>query len=114
MIDGDDIAVRHLAEQMGYLDPENSDEYAARVLEIIQLVSEPVIRGGVYDFGRSDVFARSRDAGLEIMFEDMSEYRVPPPETIFLHRKLVGSFMLCTRIGARVDVQALIRPFLPE
>jgi hypothetical protein len=43
----------------------------------------------------------------------MSEYRAPPPETMFLHRKLVGSFMLCSRIGARVDVQKLIRPFLP-
>jgi hypothetical protein len=48
-----------------------------------------------------------------MIFEDMSEYRVPPPETMFLHRKLVGSFMLCARIGARVDVQKLISPFLP-
>jgi len=48
-----------------------------------------------------------------MFFEDMSEYRVPPPETMFLHRKLVGSFMLCSRIGARVDVQKLLSPFLP-
>jgi predicted unusual protein kinase regulating ubiquinone biosynthesis (AarF/ABC1/UbiB family) len=113
MIDRDDMAVRRLAEQMGYLRPENSDEYVGRVLDIIRLISEPVIRGGVYDFGRSDVFARGRDAGLEMMFNDMSEYRVPPPETMFLHRKLVGSFMLCSRIGARVNVQELIEPFLP-
>jgi hypothetical protein len=43
----------------------------------------------------------------------MSEYRVPPPETMFLHRKLVGMFMLCSRLGARVDAQKLISPFLP-
>ncbi len=113
MIDGDDPEVRRLAEQMGYINPGNSDEYVGKILNLIRLVSEPVTRGGVYDFGTSDVFARGRDAGLEMIFEDMSEYRVPPPETMFLHRKLVGSFMLCSRIGARVDVQKLISPFLP-
>ena len=49
----------------------------------------------------------------EMIFEDISEYRVPPPETMFLHRKLVGCFMLCARLGARVEVQKLISPFLP-
>jgi hypothetical protein len=33
--------------------------------------------------------------------------RAPPPETIFLHRKLVGSFLLLARIGARVDARLL-------
>jgi len=113
MIDGDEPALRSLAEQMGYINPGNSDEYVGRILNLIRLVSEPVIKGGVYDFGTSDVFARGREAGLEMFIEDMSEYRVPPPETMFLHRKLVGSFMLCSRIGARVDVQKLISPFLP-
>jgi predicted unusual protein kinase regulating ubiquinone biosynthesis (AarF/ABC1/UbiB family) len=113
MIDGDEPALRSLAEQMGYINPGNSDEYVGRILSLIRLVSEPVIKGGVYDFGTSDVFARGREAGLEMFIEDMSEYRVPPPETMFLHRKLVGSFMLCSRIGARVDVQKLITPFLP-
>ncbi len=82
-------------------------------MNLIRLASEPVIKGGIYDFGTSDVFARGREAGLEMFFEDMSEYRVPPPETMFLHRKLVGCFMLCSRLGARVDVQKLISPFLP-
>ena len=113
MIDGDDVALRQLAEKMGYINPGNSDEYVGRVLNLIRLVSEPVIKGGVYDFQTSDVFARGRDAGLEMFFDDLSEYRVPPPETMFLHRKLVGSFMLCSRIGSRVNVQELLSPFLP-
>jgi hypothetical protein len=48
-----------------------------------------------------------------MMLGDMSEYKVPPPETMFLHRKLMGSYMLCHRIGARINVQKLILPFLP-
>jgi hypothetical protein len=33
---------------------------------------------------------------------------------MFLHRKLVGSYMLCARIGARVNVRELIWPFLDD
>jgi aarF domain-containing kinase len=113
MIDGDDLEVRRLAEQMGYINPGNSDAYVGKILNLIRLASEPVIHDGIYDFGSSTVFTRGRDAGLEMIFDDMSEYRVPPPETMFLHRKLVGCFMLCSRLGARVDVQKLISPFLP-
>ena len=113
MIDGDEPAVRRLAEQMGYINPGNSEEYVGKILHLIRLASEPVIQGGIYDFRSSTVFTRGREAGLEMIFEDMSEYRVPPPETMFLHRKLVGCFMLCARLGAQVDVQSLIVPFLP-
>jgi hypothetical protein len=105
--------VRRLAEQMGYINPGNSEEYVGKILHLIRLASEPVIQGGIYDFRSSTVFTRGREAGLEMIFEDMSEYRVPPPETMFLHRKLVGCFMLCARLGAQVDVQSLIVPFLP-
>jgi predicted unusual protein kinase regulating ubiquinone biosynthesis (AarF/ABC1/UbiB family) len=114
MIDRDEGALRGLAVKMGYLDPENSDEYVEKILDLIRLISEPVIKGGIYDFGVSDVFARGREAGLDMMYNDLSEYRAPPPETMFLHRKLVGAFMLCSRIGSRVNVQELIEPFLPR
>jgi predicted unusual protein kinase regulating ubiquinone biosynthesis (AarF/ABC1/UbiB family) len=113
LIDGDDVALRRLAVEMGYLRADSSDVHVKKILDIIRLVSEPVIQGGVYDFGESDVFARGRDAGFDMLFNDIGEYRVPPPATMFLHRKIAGSFMLCARIGARVNVRELIEPFLP-
>ena len=33
---------------------------------------------------------------------------------LFLQRKLVGSFLLLARLGARVDARSLILPFLPK
>ena len=81
---------------------------------MIRLICEPVRYNEVYDFGSSDLFARGRDAGMEMMLGDLGEYKIPPPETMFLHRKLVGSYMLCHRIGARINVQQLILPFLPR
>ncbi len=113
LIEEDDGAARHYAEQIGYLGPGDSSEHAERVLDLIRLICEPIRYDRVYDFGGSDLFARARDAGFEMVFGGSGEYRVPPPETIFLHRKLVGSFLLCARIKARINVQELIRPYLP-
>ena len=113
MIDGDDASTRQLALEMGYINRDNSEAYIERILDMIRLASEPIINAGVYAFGASDVFERGRDAGFELMFNDLKEYRPPPPETIFLHRKLVGCFMLCSRLGARVRVRDVIEPFLP-
>ena len=114
LIEEDDGAARHYAEQIGYLDPGDSSEHAERVLDVIRLVCEPIRYDEVYDFGASDLFARARDAGFDMVFSSKGEYKVPPPETVFLHRKLVGSFLLCARIQAMINVQELIKPFVPE
>jgi len=114
LIDEDDGAARHYAEQIGYLDPEDSSEHAALVLKVFRLACEPLRYDRIYDFGASDLFTRTREAGFEMVFSGRGEYKVPPPETVFLHRKLVGSFMICARIKSRVNVQKLIRPYLPQ
>jgi predicted unusual protein kinase regulating ubiquinone biosynthesis (AarF/ABC1/UbiB family) len=113
LIGEDDGAARHYAEQIGYLDSSDSSEHAERVLKVIRLVCEPIRYNRVYDFESSDLVSRARDAGFDMVFSSGGEFRVPPPETVFLHRKLVGSFLLCARIRARLNVQQLIRPFLP-
>jgi predicted unusual protein kinase regulating ubiquinone biosynthesis (AarF/ABC1/UbiB family) len=108
---GDRVAARGAAVEIGYLRPDERDDRAEGAVDLMFLVCEPLRHEGVYDFGRSDLPVRVRDAGFELAFR-RGFLHAPPPETVFLHRKLVGSFLLCARIRARVDARALILPFL--
>jgi predicted unusual protein kinase regulating ubiquinone biosynthesis (AarF/ABC1/UbiB family) len=112
LIAGDEGATRRYAEDIGYLRPSDSEVHAERVMGVLRLVCEPIVTPGAYDFGASDLAARARDAGIEMLFNSRGEFRAPPPETVFLHRKLVGSFLVCARIRARVPVQELICAYL--
>jgi predicted unusual protein kinase regulating ubiquinone biosynthesis (AarF/ABC1/UbiB family) len=109
---GDREGVRRAAVEIGYLAPGEREDRARGLVDLILLVCEPLRHAGVYDFGRSQLAARARDAGFDLMLRGF--LHAPPPETIFLHRKLAGSFLLCAKIGARVDAHALVAPLLQE
>jgi predicted unusual protein kinase regulating ubiquinone biosynthesis (AarF/ABC1/UbiB family) len=102
---------RH-AEAIGYLRPGDSPAYCGRIIDLIRIICEPLRIDAEYDFAASDVAPRARDAGIELAMKSRGELRSPPPETVFLHRKLIGSFLLCGRIRARLNVQRLLKEFL--
>jgi predicted unusual protein kinase regulating ubiquinone biosynthesis (AarF/ABC1/UbiB family) len=112
LIDDDVDGIWRHAEAIGYLRPEDSPAYCGRIIDLIRIVCEPLRIDAEYDFGTSNVAPRARDAGLELAMNSSRELRSPPPETVFLHRKLIGSFLLCGRIKARLNVQRLLREFL--
>jgi predicted unusual protein kinase regulating ubiquinone biosynthesis (AarF/ABC1/UbiB family) len=112
VIDGDRDAVGRLAARIGYVAADDPPERVRAAVDVIMLVCEPLRHRGRYDFGASDLPSRAGDLAYDLVFRQ-SLLRAPPPETIFLHRKLAGSFLLLARIGARVDARALVLPFLP-
>jgi predicted unusual protein kinase regulating ubiquinone biosynthesis (AarF/ABC1/UbiB family) len=112
VIDGDRAAVAREAIRIGYAARGDSPERVQAVVDVVFLACEPLRHVGRYDFPKSDLPSRVRALGLDLAFR-RGLLRPPPPATIFLHRKLVGSFLLLARIGARVDARALVLPFLP-
>jgi hypothetical protein len=65
---------------------------------------------GPLDFARDDLPARMRQRGMEIGSE-RDLWHIPPPETLFLQRKIGGLYLLAARLGARVDFPALLAPW---
>ncbi|HEX5065048.1 MAG TPA: AarF/ABC1/UbiB kinase family protein [Myxococcota bacterium] len=107
----DPEAVRAAAIAIGYLRPDDPEERVQAAVELMWMVCEPLRQTGPYDFGQSTLAARARDAGFDLAFKK-GFLRAPPAETVFLHRKLAGTFLLSGRIRARVDVRALLEPLL--
>ena len=103
---GDTETVRQCALALGYLDPGASPEQVASIAGLIALTGEPLRHSGPYDFGASDLFERIYVGGRDLFFQDAFG-RNPDPATFFLHRKFVGTFMLCRRLRARVDLNGL-------
>jgi hypothetical protein len=70
-----------------------------------------ILRGpGPFDFRGNDFADRVRARGREIGSE-RELWHLPPPETLFLQRKIGGLYLLATRLGARVDLAELVRRF---
>jgi predicted unusual protein kinase regulating ubiquinone biosynthesis (AarF/ABC1/UbiB family) len=107
---GDVEGVRAAATEIGYIRTDDPPERVKGVVEIIKLVCEPLSHRGLYDFAASGMMGRVRDLGISVAMKQ--GLRSPPPETIFLHRKLLGTFLICSRLRARVNVHALIERHL--
>ncbi len=103
--------VREAALAMGYLAADDTPGHAQGLVDLILMATEPLRHRGPYDFAMSDLFGRAHALGHDLVFRRGFK-RTPPPETMFLHRKFVGTFLLCTRLRARIDLRALVAPWL--
>ena len=55
--------------------------------------------------------AQLRDAGIALGL-DRDFWHIPPIDTLLLHRKLGGLFLLAARLRAQVNVRALMQNHL--
>jgi predicted unusual protein kinase regulating ubiquinone biosynthesis (AarF/ABC1/UbiB family) len=106
----DERALLEALYAIGYAHPDDPEPMTRNALAIIRLACEPLTHRGPYDFAGSGLLVRGRDFGLDAVFG--KGLRSPPAETLFLHRKLVGTFMICAKLHARVNVHALIERFV--
>jgi predicted unusual protein kinase regulating ubiquinone biosynthesis (AarF/ABC1/UbiB family) len=107
---GDDAALREALFAIGYAHPDDPETMTRNAVDIVRLVCEPLAHRGPFDFAASGLAVRARDLGLAVAFG--KGLRSPPPETIFLHRKLIGTFLICVKLRARVNVHAVIEKFV--
>ena len=97
------------AGEIGYFGAQIEDRHRQQVLDIFVMACEPLRHDGPYDFGRSDLARRMRDAGMQLG-TDRDFWHTPPVDALFLHRKIGGLYLLAARLGARVDIRRLFLP----
>jgi len=110
VVAGDKDVIREAVFEIGYARPDDPEPMVRNAVDIIQLVCEPLAHRGSYDFAASGLFVRARDLSLKVLLGQ--GLRSPPPETMFLHRKMLGTFLICTRFRACINVHALVERFL--
>ncbi len=103
---GDRPAMSAAAMAIGYVQAGILDHQREAVLNLFALACEPLRHAGAHDFGRSDLAARIRDAGMALV-TDRRLWHTPPADAIFLHRKIGGLYLLAARLKARVNVREL-------
>jgi predicted unusual protein kinase regulating ubiquinone biosynthesis (AarF/ABC1/UbiB family) len=110
-VDGSDGDIEAAAADVGYLEPADPAGYRSIVITLLRTATEPVRASGDFDFARSDLAGRMKDIVMEMRLSEKFA-RVPPPEILFLHRKLGGLYLLLSRLRARIPVAAVISPVI--
>ena len=110
-IERDAAAIEQATSDAGYTQPEDPRSYREAVTGLLVNATEPARHTGAYDFATTDLAARMSEKVMAMRFE-ARYWRLPPPDLLFLHRKLGGLYMLCSRLRAQVDVKRLVLPYL--
>jgi len=105
-LSGDRDGLRRFATSLGFVTSGDGERRLEAVADLLEASCEPFVARGVYDFGRSSLAERLRNAALSLAF-DAGHRRPPPPETLFLQRKFAGTFLLCARLRARIPLRGL-------
>ena len=110
-IRGERDALMASAEAVGYVGQGDPELYRSAVSVLVKAGAEPARAMGGYDFGRSSLARRMSEQVVSLRVENRM-WRMPPSEVLFLHRKLAGIYLLCTRLSASVDVRRLVEPYV--
>lgn len=109
----DHAAIDQAAMDAGYVHREDTPAYREAIRTLLIDATEPARASGGYDFAASDLAARMSEKVMRLRFEQQF-WRLPPTDLLYLHRKLGGLYMLCTRLRARVQVHRLVEPYLAD
>ncbi|RVU31234.1 AarF/ABC1/UbiB kinase family protein [Rheinheimera riviphila] len=115
LLENDEALQLQALQQIGYFSAEfragTAPAQLQAVMALVSLAGEPLQQQGAYDFATSDLASRMREAGMQLS-QQLQNWHTPPVDALFLHRKMAGLFLLAKTLKARVDVRALLLPFI--
>lgn len=100
----DEKALESAAAEIGYFSSAMRPEHKELVLKILMLASEPLRFEEAYPCGELALGNRMNKCAVALG-SDRSFSHIAPTETIFLHRKIGGIYMLAVQLKAKVDIR---------
>jgi len=109
----DSNAIILAADRLEYKASEASDEYQALLVSIFRIALAPFATPSLFDFKNARLSDQLSELG-EQGYNFKEFWQTPPTDILYLHRKLGGMYMLATRLGARVNVNSIVEPYLKK
>ena len=110
-LDRDHEAVKKGAIDAQFMSPGVTQKHGEAVDRMIDIILGEMAKDAPFDFGDRGFVPALRDEGMAIA-QDKSIWHIPPAETLFVQRKVSGTALLGARIGAVVNIHAIVRDVL--
>ncbi|XP_052249461.1 atypical kinase COQ8B, mitochondrial-like [Dreissena polymorpha] len=109
--DNDRQGVLVHSRECGFLTGYETKEMERAHVDSVMILGEAFHCNGPFDFHNQNTTHR-----IHNLIPVMMNHRLTPPpeETYSLHRKMAGSFLLCTKLKANVDCRALFEPLFEK
>jgi predicted unusual protein kinase regulating ubiquinone biosynthesis (AarF/ABC1/UbiB family) len=98
---------------LGLVHASDTSARQAGVVQLLLAVGEPLRATGLYDFGASRLVKEVFEQG-QAQFLETGYGQPPPADVLLLQRKFVGTFLLCAKLAARVDLGEVFGAELDE
>ncbi len=110
VLDRDAELTRTAMQTIGYFDAKVAARHQRLILQMFNAAMAPLRQELPFDFGSSDLLERLRDMGLAIG-SDRDLTHVPPAQTLFLHRKIGGMYLMAAKLKARVRLRGIVEKY---
>lgn len=110
-VTGEREGQREAAILAGFISAETAAHHQDAVLDLMAIAAAPFRSAAPTDFGTDRTASQLRDQGYDLAM-DRAFADIVPMGTLYLQRKVAGMYLLARRLRARVDLAALIAPYL--
>jgi len=110
-LDRDHAGVRQAAIDAQFMSPAVVQKHGEAINRMIDIILGEMAKDAPFDFGDRGFVPALRDEGFAIA-QDKAIWHIPPAETLFVQRKVSGTALLGARIGAVVNIHAIVRDVL--
>lgn len=110
-LDRDHAGVRQAAIDAQFMSPAVVEKHGEAIDRMIDIILGEMAKDAPFDFGDRGFVPALRNEGFAIA-QDKAIWHIPPAETLFVQRKVSGTALLGARIGAVVNIHAIVRDVL--